>query len=172
MVSLNFEDIKIISLENIIEFSKFSGNKEIKKILEKFDNNDKRFKLSESYKLQNKLEKIIQDYVKEITEERSQKFEFNFNRQYVGFDSPDLIPKEEPNIEYVSQTFLDYLGGNGSWESRVLGAYDPRTNTIYILNTLYGREHNKTLHHEKEHWLDPAASETEIRRRTAMAGYF
>jgi len=170
MVKLeNIKGLKIISLENIIEFSKFSGNKEIKKILEKFDNNDKRFKLSESYKLQNNLEKIIQDYVKEATEERSQKFEFPV---YIGFDSPDLIPKEEPNIEYVSQTFLDYLSGNNSQDTRVLGAYDPRTNTIYILNTLYGREHNKTLHHEKEHWRDPAASETEIRRRTAMAGYF
>ncbi len=169
MVKLeNNKNVKIISLENLISFSRnLNKSKEIKKILERFDNNN-RVKLAESYNLQNILEKIIKTYVEK---QFKQKQRFEFKAQYVGFDSPDMIPKVEPNIEYASSTFLNYLAGNNSQNTEVLGAYDPRTNTIYVLNTLYGREHDKTLHHEKEHWQDPNASEHEIRRRTAMAGY-
>ena len=155
MVVLNLKNIKIVSLENLFEFLRLSGKeKELEEILKRPNKNT--------------IEGIILDYAKK-------KFQINnrfiFNREYTGFDSPDIIPKSEPNIEYVSQAFLDYIAENNSLEKKVLGAYDPQTNTIYILNTLYGRKHDEVLHHEMEHWRDPNASESEVRRRTELAGF-
>ncbi len=165
MVKLeNIKDLKIISLEKIIgKASSKKEKKQLKEIFKRFNENE----LSESYRIQNKLERIILDYFREEIEQKS----FTFNGKYAGFDSPDLIPRAEPDVEYVSQTFLDYLAGNNSPTAQVLGAYDPLMNKIYILNTLTGREHDKVLYHERTHWRHPNAPEEDVRRMTAMAGY-
>ncbi|MFH1592010.1 MAG: hypothetical protein ABIB47_01450 [Candidatus Woesearchaeota archaeon] len=90
----------------------------------------------------------------------------------IGFDHPGLIPKRALTPKtpvYVSQQFLNNIAGvtNG----RVLGAYDRDTDTVYILNTLTGEEHDEVLVHEDFHRKHPGWSEPQVRRATALAGY-
>jgi len=157
-------NIQVISLENLLERTPEKDRKEMRKLFGSFD----RTKLENSYDLLRNLETNVVNYFKKLAKPEPS---FKFQGQYVGFDSPDLIPKLKPTIQYVSQEYLNHLAGVNYLTGQVLGAFDPLSNAIYILNTLTGVDHDKTLHHEKEHWKDPNASESEVRRRTAMAGY-
>ena len=90
----------------------------------------------------------------------------------IGFDHPGLMPSRilTPKTPvYVSQQFLNNIAGitNG----RVLGAYDPNTDTMYILDSLVGEDHNEVFYHENLHREHLEWPESQVRRATASAGY-
>lgn len=167
-------DLQIIWLYDILsQLSRISklSDKEIEEILDLSNTDDSYInQLEKSCRLQSQLERLIRD---SIQKERKKQTGFEKLLPYMYLDMPTLNPEgalSAPNVQYVSQTFLNYLAGNPRY-GRVLGVYDTNTDTIYILNTLYGREHDKVLYHETMHRRYPHASETEVRRMTAAAGY-
>ena len=92
----------------------------------------------------------------------------------IGYDDFELRNRSQisigsENIRYAPQQFLKNLAGVTS--GRVLGAYDRSTDTIYILDTLRGIDHDEVLFHERYHRENPHASERAVREATAKTGY-
>ncbi len=129
----------------------------------------------ESYKELQDLSTILLNYAESERQKANLPDLFKNIPYHLFFDSPELKPRSsESNILYVSQENLDRITSHNSkiGQGQVLGAYDPDTDTIYILNTLRGYQHDKTLKHEQNHRKYPFASEQQIEMITSSEGYF
>ncbi len=79
----------------------------------------------------------------------------NINIPYYGWSHhPRRIFSSDKELEsYLSTNEnvieIDNLGSGSSW--RILGAYDPNTDTIYVLKNLNAREKAYVLAHERVH---------------------
>ena len=86
-----------------------------------------------------------------------------------GFDSPTLQKSRAKTPIYLGQDQINQLAGSSS--GQVLGAYDPRTDQIYLVDWLQGKAKEEVYFHEMTHRENPHWSEGEVRNYVRSQGY-
>ena len=122
------------------------------------------------------LESLLEILRELLNEKEAQNLEDLIHNQnifipYYGSTPPRRIFSSSQDSEsYLSTTErileVDALGGGNGW--RVLGAYDPNTDTIYVLSSLSARDKAFVLAHEKAHRRRHYAGESQSEYQVDM----